>query len=741
MPRASLFLCCVCPFLASDVSRADEVSFQRDVMAVLSKAGCNAGTCHGNQNGKNGFKLSLRGEDPAADLAALTRDTFGRRTNSLRPEQSLVLLKATAAVPHEGGRRFPVDSPEYRMLFHWIAARLPTDPSDTSALERVTVTPTQQVLIEPADHVQLRVIAAFADGKTRDVTALACFEPSNPSVSVSAAGEVRHIADGSGRVTETAIMVRYLNRQATVQFAFVPTRPGFAWHDVPEANYIDRHVFTKLRTLRMQPSELCADHVFLRRAYLDTIGTLPTVKETKAFLADIRLDKRARLIDQILERPEFADFWALKWSDLLRNEEKALDRKGVQVFHQWIRQSIAEGKPLNEFARELIAARGSTYDHPPANYYRSLRDPYTRAEATAQVFLGIRLQCAKCHNHPFDRWTQNDYHGLAATFSRIDYRVLENSRRDNLDKHEFIGEQIVWLSRTGDIKHPRTGELMSPGYLGRAMPEERDDRLQALADWIAEPANPYFARTQVNRVWFHLMGRGIVDPIDDFRVSNPPSNPALLDELAADFASHRFSLKHLVRTILNSRTYQLTAKPNDSNAADEVNFSHALPRRLQAEVLLDSVAQVLERPVKFNGYPLGVRAIQLPGAQVGRTRGERPTLADEFLKSFGKPERLLACECERGDQPNQTNALQLLSGELLNDLLTDPANRLGRMLTAGKLDTEILEEFYLAALCRLPSPAERRYAADYCAKAGERRKALEDLVWAVLNAKEFLLRG
>jgi len=455
---ASLLLFGVLPV---EPAQAAPVSFRNEVMAVLSRAGCNQGACHGNQNGKNGFKLSLRGQDPDFDLDALTRDTLGRRTDRLHPKDSLILAKATSTVPHEGGKRFDRDSLGYRLLVRWIAEGLRPDPPHAPILRRLEVTPHQQVLIEPADHVPLRVRAFFSDGSSRDVTRLAVFEVSNFVVRVDAEGVARRQDIG-----ETTVLVRYLNRQSAVQLAFVPARPGFAWPNPPEANYIDRHVFAKLRTLRMAPSVLASDAVFLRRAYLDVLGVLPSVEETRRFLAESHPDKRARLIDALLERPELADFWALKWSDLLHNEEKALDKKGVRLFHAWIRRSIADGKPLNEFARELIASRGSTYSHPAANWYRALRDPQARAEAAAQVFLGIRMQCARCHNHPFDRWTQTDYHSLAAFFCRVEYRIVENNRRDRLDKHEFAGEQIVWMAREGEIKHPRSGEVLRPLFLG-----------------------------------------------------------------------------------------------------------------------------------------------------------------------------------------------------------------------------------------------------------------------------------
>ncbi|HMF15437.1 MAG TPA: DUF1549 domain-containing protein [Gemmataceae bacterium] len=387
---------------------AQSVSFRNDVMALLSKASCNQGTCHGNQNGKNGFKLSLRGEDPLWDLDALTRDGLGRRVEPGAPDTSLVLLKATGSIPHEGGRRLDKASSEYALLRQWIADGARDDPANSPVLQKIEIEPRGQILIEPPHQAHLHVWAYFSDGSMRDVTRSAVYEVSNQAAMVSAGGEVRAVDDRHSGAAESAILVRYMNRRATVEIAFLPDGKNFHWNDAPEFNFIDQHVFAKLKALRMQPSSLCSDSVFLRRAYFDLLGLPPTVEEVRAFLSDGRADKRALLVDTLLARPEFADFWALKWSDLLRNEEKLLDRKGVEVFHQWIRQCIAEGKPLNEFARELLAGRGSTYANPPANFYRALRDPYARAEAVAQVFLGVRIQCAKCHNHPFERWTQKD---------------------------------------------------------------------------------------------------------------------------------------------------------------------------------------------------------------------------------------------------------------------------------------------------------------------------------------------
>jgi hypothetical protein len=703
-------------------------------MAVLSRAGCNQGACHGNLNGKGGFKLSLRGQDPDWDFRAITRDSLGRRIDRATPAASLILRKPTAAVPHEGGRRFEAGSAEYEILRQWIAAGCHRD-SSVPELVGLEVSPAECIVEAPADRVALRVQARWRGGGVSDMTRLACCEASNPAVAtVDADGTVRRLRDG-----ETAVSVRFLQQQVSVRLAFVHTRPGFRPVHPPEVNFIDRQVFAKLRSLRMNPSDLCDDPTFLRRVYLDAIGTLPTPAETEAFLGDRESDRRVRLIDRLLQRNEFADLWALRWCDLLRSEEKVLDRKGVEVFHRWIRAAIAAGQPLNEFARDLVSSRGSSYARPAANYYRALRDPLARSEATAQVFLGIRLQCARCHNHPFDRWTQDDYYQLAAFFPRVQYRIVANNRQDKFDKHEFDGEQIVWVDRVGEVAHPRGG-LAPPALLAGTGPRvPDDDRLQALADWIADPKNPFFARTQVNRVWAHLLGRGLVEPIDDFRVTNPASHPALLDDLAADFAANRFDLRHLVRTILNSRTYQLSSVPDESSRDDEINFAHAQVQRLDAEVMLDAVAQVIGAPVKFDGQPSGTRAIQLPGVQPLARRGHAG-MGERFMKAFGKPDRLLSCECERNDDVNIPQTLQMLTGDVVTRLLEEPNNRIGRLMAAGAGDRAIVDEFFLAALCRRPKPIEWEPILDYLRRMPDRRKALEDMAWALVNTKEFMVR-
>jgi hypothetical protein len=712
----------------------ESISFRNEVVPVLSKAGCSAGTCHGNKYGKGGFKLSLRSQDPDLDLLSLTRDASARRVNPMDANQSLLLLKPTTQVPHEGGLRFKKDSDEYRVLREWIAQGCRDDIDTAPKLQRIEVAPAQQVLTEPQREIQLTAKAFFSDGNTRDITSVAVYEPANNLVKVSHDGLVQ--SEGRGEAT---VLVRFLDQQLPVRLAFIPARPNFKWSAPRENNYIDKQVFAKLRALRTNPSELCSDTVFARRAYLDLLGFLPTADEARAFVADTRKDKRARLIDRLLERDEFADFWALKWADLFRNEEKTIDRKGVQAFHGWIAQALRENKPVDEFVREIVASRGSTYLNPPANYYRALRDPVTRAEATAQVFLGVRLQCAQCHNHPFDRWSQDDYYDWASVFARVNYKILQNNRRDNLDKHEFIGEQVVYLASEGSVTNARNGKPASARFLGAPKKvAEGADPLHELAAWIT--TNPLFAKSQVNRVWFHLMGRGLVDPIDDFRPTNPASHPELLDQLAKDFAAQKFDLRWLIRMVMNSRAYQLSSEPNETNAGDEANYSHVLPRRLTAEQLLDSQHEALAVPAKFNGYPNGMRAGQLPGVEATRLRERRKSSSDTFLILFGKPMRLLSCECERSSETTMSQAFNLVSGPEINELLSAPGNRIQQMIDAGKSNAEITTELYWAALSRPPAQTEFLEMSARVEKAENRRKAFEDISWALLNAKEFVFR-
>jgi hypothetical protein len=724
--------------LASAIAiHAHEPRFDVEVMAVLSKAGCNAGACHGNATGKGGLKISLRGEDPANDYAILAKDFGGRRVNVEQPEKSLLLLKALGAVAHGGGVRFARDSQEYKLLHDWIAAGVKKSLNDSTKLLALEVTPLQQTVIEPANTVQLKVVARFATGETRDVTTLTTYETSN----------LNAVVDHDGRVTrekfgEVTVIARFLNLQSPVRLAFVPARPNFAWDAPPAANYIDEHVFAKLQSIRVNPSAVADDATFVRRVYLDCIGVLPTADEARSFVADPSPEKRARLIDQLLERPEFADFWALKWADLLRTEEKVLDARGVDAFHGWIRESIATAKPMDQFVRELIIARGSTYEVPPANYYRANRDPLTRAETTARLFLGVRLQCARCHNHPFDRWTQDDYYSWGAWFSQLEYQVIKNDRGDNLDKNAFNGEQIVHVLASGEVQNARTGKTAIPQFLGAATPElgPGSDRLVVLADWLASSENALFVRSQVNFVWYHLMGRGLVEPIDDVRVTNPASNPELFDALSRDFAAHRFDLRHLVRTILNSRTYQLASQPNDTNAEDDANFARAVVRRLTAEQLIDAQSAVLGVAPQFPGYPEGTRAMQVRGVRRKGDGKHGPTDGDRLLKMLGKPERLLSCECERSSETTLNQALLAVSDAGLQERLASPKGRIHALVTSGMSDGALIDELYWTALARGPSTAEREAAGQLLKGADDRFAAAQDLCWALLNAKEFVFR-
>ena len=714
------------------------VSFRTDVMPLLSKLGCNAGTCHGNANGKGGFKLSLRGQDPDLDWLAITREQSGRRVNPLEPANSLFLLKATTGLAHEGGQRLRANSDAGRTLTRWVAAGAKDDGAAARQLARLEVTPSERVLIEPKRTVQLQARAIFTDGSERDVSRLAVYDPANLLVSVSPDGLVT-----SQRPGETTVIVRFLEKQTPVRLAFVPKRPNFKWSNPPENNFIDRAVFAKLRTLRMNPSPLCADEIFLRRAHLDLLGLIPTGDEARVFLADAAPDKRAKLVETLLQRPEFADFWTMKWADLLRIEERQLDENGMKWFHGWIHASIATNKPLDQFARELVSARGSTYTNGAANWYRANRTPVQRAENTAQLFLGARLNCAQCHNHPFERWTQDDYHNWTAVFARVDYKILENKRKDESDKQEFKGDQIVFLTNSPAWTNPRLGKPATPRLLGGStiadlkLPAGRDE-LDALADWLASRENSWFAKMQVNRIWFHLMGRGLVEPVDDFRASNPPSHPELIGELARELADHQFDLRHLIRVVINSRTYQLASEPNDTNDDDEINYSHNRLRRLSAEQLLDSQTLATGAPLQLKDQPKITRISQVIE---GRKHYKPLTSAeDKFLAAFGKPPRLVCSESERSNETTMGQAFQFVSGPLLNELLTRKGNRLGRLVAGGQDERAMLTELYWATLSRAPTATELDRLAPRLKAAKGKRAELEDIEWALLNSKEFVFR-
>ncbi|HVX12498.1 MAG TPA: DUF1549 domain-containing protein [Pirellulales bacterium] len=695
----------------------ERVSFNYGTLAALSKQGCNQGACHGSPSGKGGFRMSLRAYDAALDQVTLVREAYGRRTNMFEPEKSLLLQKPLMEVAHGGGQRLRKSDPSYELLRDWIAQGCQFDPADAPSCVKVDVYPRQRILHRPAHTQQIHVLAHFSDGSVRDITQLASFSSSDEAVaSVDATGLV--VGNDRG---EAAILVRFLDKIETAYMMFLKDVPGFAWNNPPESNYVDKFVFEKLKQLQILPSDVCTDEEFVRRVFLDVIGELPSVAESQAFLADTDPQKRAKLIDGLLERPEFADFWALKWADLLRLRNNKVTVTGVPKFHHWVMNAWRKNMPYDEFARELLMADGSTFDNPPANYFRTATDTNDCTETTSQLFLGIRIQCAKCHNHPFERWTQDNYYGIGAFFNRVQRK--QSARPEEL---------VVWIARGGEVTQPRTGKQMKPWLplSGDAELPGETDRRQALVEWLVRPDNPFFAKVEVNRLWGHLLGRGIVEPVDDFRDSNPPASASLLDALAKDFVEHRFDRKYILRTILNSRTYQLSSRKNEFNQSDVKYFSHARTRLLSAEQLLDAICQVTSVAEKFAGMPLGTRATQLPS----------PDVDNYFLKVFGQPARETACQCERSSDSNLSQALQMINGPLVHGKVRDENNRFRQLLKTGKTNEEIITELYLAAFARKPSEHEMSIAVNHIATSGDQVRGLEDVCWALLNANEFLFQ-
>jgi hypothetical protein len=760
--------------------------FLADVVPVLTRAGCNQGACHGALAGKGGFRLSLLGYDAESDYRTIVREALGRRINRAAPERSLLLLKATLTISHAGGLRFRRDSHEYELLADWLARGAPEGKTDGPEVASVEVQPAERlaqlpetgtvvpvaipqesgrkpVLLRLPVRQRLAVTARLQDGTTEDITRRAQYNSLNDPVAS---------VDGDGRVTlqakgQTAVMVRFRGKAAVCRLMMPYGKPSAVTGMLPQANFIDRLVAARWRQMGLSPSQPCTDAEFIRRVYLDVLGILPTPDEVRAFLKECSEEQvfrpsgvqvlnpgsppkpnlstraaqprtpehrggrevvpavstaaRGRLIDRVLDRPEYADYWTLKWGDLLRNNRAQLGEKGMWSFHNWLRASFRANKPLDAMTRELVTAQGSTYTNGPANYFRVVSAPADLAETTAQVFLGVRLACAKCHHHPFEKWSQDDYWQMAAFFSRVG---LKGSDEFGI----FGGEQVVRLASSGEVANPRTGQQMKPAPLDGKTMDDPVDRRRALATWLTAPENPFFARNIVNRYWAYLMGRGIVDPVDDLRVTNPPSNPELLDALAQDFAAHRFDVKHLLKTILTSATYQLSSTPTRENRQDELFYTKYTVKRLPAEVLLDAVCAASGSPEKFSGLPAGYRAAQLPD----------PGVQSYFLDTFGRPGRNLACECERSAEPNMAQALHLMNSDFIQNKVASGSGRLAKLLEAKKPDPEIVEELYLATFSRLPTPAEREKALQLVAEAPAQKEGFEDLLWALLNSREFV---
>jgi hypothetical protein len=710
-------------------------SFRNHVIPVLTKVGCNSGACHGALAGKGGFKLSLRGYDPATDHFVMTRQARGRRINRLEPARSLVLLKPTMAVSHGGGQKLEVGSPDYQILAEWIAAGAPGPRPDDVRLQRLEVLPPAATL-QPKDTLQVLVRAWYSDGHAEDVTRWAKFNSNEDLVAaVDADGRVRVAGHG-----EAAITVWYSNLVAASRISSpLPNHiAASVFAAAPRHNYIDGLVLNKLEALHIPPSPACTDAEFIRRAYLDAAGILPTPEEVRRFTADPAPDKRARLIDALLERPEFVDYWTYKWSDLLLVSSRKLPQPAVWAFYNFIRASVADNKPWDRFARDILTAQGGSLRNGGANYFVLHKDVSELTEATAVTFLGMSITCCRCHNHPLEKWTQDQYWGMANLFARV-----------GLKDGDRAGEVSVQSQPSGDVLHPRRGVPMPPTPLdAKPLPADSPvDRRQYLADWLTAPDNPYFAKALVNRVWRNFLGRSLVEAEDDLRQTNPPTNPELLDALARGFIQHGYDVKHLIRTVMNSATYQRSSAPLPENSADDRFYSHYLIRRLPAEVILDAYSQVTGVPTpfgqirqgpssgvgKYEGAPPGTRALQLPDSLV----------LSPFLDGFGRPERAQTCACERQQDSSVSQALHLNNGTTLNDKLRAKDSRVAKWAEEKIGDEEAVRRLFLLALCRPPTAGEKHTFQALLTEASRdpqapRREVLDDLFWAVLTSREFL---
>jgi len=692
------------------------ISFKLDVMPVFMKAGCNAGACHGSSRGKDGFRLSLFGYDPDGDYHRLTRESIGRRVNVAIPEESLVIQKALGAVPHTGGERFTTNSPLYATLLRWLQAGAPKDETNVPKVVALEIMPTQAVLEGQGASQKLTVRARYSDGGDRDVTTLAVFSSNNElSAKVTDGGVIT-----AGQRGEAFIMARFDTFNVGAQVIVVPKNLPYKWpEEIAEYNYVDTLIYAKLKKLRIVPSELCDDATFIRRACLDITGTLPTAKQVQTFLDESSAGKRDQLIDELLNRKDFADFWVMKWAELLqiRSRNDQFSSKSALQYYNWLEDRLSHNVAIDKIVQELLTASGSTFKNPAANYYQVQTDTLKTAENTAQVFMGMRIQCAQCHNHPFDRWTMNDYYSFAAFFPQIGRKPGEDPR-----------ETVIFDKGDGEVKHPVSGKAMPPKFLGGEAPDVKDQsRREVLAKWLASAENPYFAKNLGNIVWAHFMGRGIIDPVDDVRISNPPCNPELLDALGVKFTEYKYNFKKLVRDICTSRTYQLSSRANDTNALDDRNFSRATIRRLRAEVLLDCISQVTETKDKFQGLPRGARAVQIADGNA----------STYFLTTFGRATRETVCSCEVKTEPNLSQALHLLNGTTVSDKINE-GGVVKAMLKAGKNRDEIIEDLYLRCFGRKPTDKEHEKLSGFFKEGRKDDQVLTDLFWSLLNSKEFI---
>jgi hypothetical protein len=692
------------------------VNFPNQVVPIFTKLACNSGGCHGKASGQNGFKLSLLGFEPTEDIEHLVKEGRGRRLFPASPDRSLLLLKATNTAPHGGGQRMDRQSHEYRLLRRWIEQGMPYGNPDDPTVARIEVFPSGREMGRNAEQ-QIVVLAHYTDGSVEDVTRVATFDSNDSEMAECTPTGLVKTLELTGDV---AIMARYQG-QVGVFRASIPL--GINVESLPPVkNFVDEFVFNKLKTLGVPPSPLCDDSTFIRRLTVDLAGRLPTPEESEAFLADADPAKRDKLIDRLLDSADYADYFANKWSAILRNKRRdATYMRGSYAFHGWIRDSLYENKPYDQFVREILSASGEVGQNPPVVWYREVKEVNQQVEDCAQLFLGLRIQCARCHHHPFEKWSQRDYYGMAAFFSQV-------GRKPGMQPSE---ERIFHRRGAAVATNPKSGEKLSPTGLGSeplTLPPERDPR-QALADWMSDPSNPFFAKALVNRYWKHIFSRGIVDPEDDMRVTNPASNPELLDALSEHFISSKFDMKELLRTICRSSTYQLSAEPNAYNLNDKQNFSRYYPKRLTAEVLLDALDLVTASQTGFSGLPAGTRAVQLPdnGANT------------YFLTVFGKPEGASACECERSQEANLAQSLHLLNSSEVQSKLSNGQGRAAKLATdMTRTPEQKIQALYMWVFSRAPLADETSVALAHINRTENKQQAYEDILWALVNTKEFL---
>ena len=701
------------PVKVTSAANNPAISFHNDVMPVFMRSGCNTGSCHGAARGKDGFMLSLFGYDPKGDHHRVTREIGFRRINLAIPEESLLLTKSVGSVPHTGGKRFDTNDPMYATLLRWLNEGAQLDQGEVPAVTKVDIYPPQAVLEGEGTTQQFVAVAHFSDGTSRDVTDLAVFMSNNDnSAPIDPSGLVTAAARG-----EAFITVRYDTHTVGSQVLVLPKDLQYTPPQIT-GNYVDELIGQKLKKLRMLPSEICTDEEFLRRVTIDITGTLPTDEEYAAFTADTSPDKRAKLVTQLLDRKEFSEIWAMKWAELLMvKSSNQVSYKSMFLYSSWLTDQVANNVPLDQMVKNLLSASGGTFTEPQTNFYQIERDTLKTAENVAQVFMGIRTQCAQCHNHPFDRWTMDDYYSFAAFFSQIGRKTGEDYR-----------ETIVYNRNSGDVRHPVGNRVMEPKYLGGDMADVKGkDRREALAEWLTAPDNPFFAKNVANRVWAHFFGQGIVEPVDDIRVTNPASNQELLDTLGTKLVDYKYDFKKLVFDICTSEAYQRSVATNATNEHDTRNFASMKVRRIPAEMLLDCISQVTDTQDKFRGLPLGARAVQIAD---GRT-------STYFLTTFGRASRETVCACEVKTEPTLSQALHLINGSTVQGKMGQGAF-VANQLKAEKTPPEVIDAIFVRCLSRLPSEEERQRLTTIVGEAPSPQQGLEDVFWAVLNSREFL---